>query len=415
MSLKTLPLIPVSIVGPPIERDLGNPARITLNVDKYSYSAGETVSITGRIISDNEVEEGKVNQLIVVEALSDGKVIYNSTTTTDEEDNFSTSFQVAEEGTVTITARAVDMNNGQTSTTTISIVKPEWSLVITIMPIIAALALMILSPYKYLQILFLISIGLTVLSYRLLYYFKPLDETGNAALAAAFLAPIAAYVFEYIKKRRESEEKLESAVGDYRNTHLKTEVENLIKFANEISKHEAIFKAKHDFETSKLPDNIYKETNTVGTMANLPGLRLNRYYRYVGSYNQYLTAKINKTGELGSNAGRYDEFVVAFKELKDAYSDLNRVIYVNVLYAITEIQTKFLSFPTVEFPARITSPLIDMLVDATVLADRDETPTPKIYELENARKLMRKIQEQFETAYCGVEKAIAKLNGFTIS
>lgn len=53
--------------------------------------------------------------------------------------------------------------------------------------------------------------------------------------------------------------------------------------------------------------------------------------------------------------------------LKKSYSRLNEILYTNLIYGIGEIQNRFLSFPSVEFPTRITFPLLIRLYKAGVL------------------------------------------------
>jgi hypothetical protein len=99
-------------------------------------------------------------------------------------------------------------------------------------------------------------------------------------------------------------------------------------------------------------------------MANLPGLRMNKYYHYVDTYNDFLEKRYFLKLD---NHPRYNDFDKSFQELKKSYSKLNEILYSNLIYGIGEIQNRFLSFPSVEFPTRITFPLLKRLYKAGIL------------------------------------------------
>ncbi|MGA7368954.1 MAG: hypothetical protein WBX01_07490 [Nitrososphaeraceae archaeon] len=288
-----------------------------------------------------------------------------------------------------------------------------WGIVIPIVSIISSFALLFYSFPKYHGIGLLGAIALTAIGYFFLYSFSPFDTVGKGVVAAALLAPFATYVFDTLRGRRESGAATESSVVEYRKTVLNEEVKSLSNLFEEISEHQAIFLAEYDNPEKKLSISKYNESRKTGTLANLPGLRLNRYYIYVDYYNKFLEAKANRPGELAGD-DLYAYFRLLFQDMKEAYSRLNEALYITLLYNIGEIQSRYLSYPTVEFPLRSTTPLVAKLVQAGVLKNAGEVPTTRIYRDENYRQLRDILVADFNNNYNNLEDSIRTLLGFSL-
>jgi hypothetical protein len=395
---------------PTVSTGLSN-SFVSITSNKDHFSPGEKIILSG------EIRNGSMpvrNQPVVIDVMDKDKVLYHLTSNTDNIGAFNfSSIVVPYETIATVTARALtSQNNSNSETLTLSIVNEKWGLLVPILFIIITVAFLLLFSPKYQKIALLGGLTSTSIGYFFLYYLSPLDTAGNTAISVALLAPLATYVFDSLTKRKEASALLESSVGEYRKAHLTQEVEGLANIFEELDLHQSIFKAKYDIVQNKLVKVKYDQSKKAGTMANLPGLRINQYYYYLEYYNRFLDAKINRLGDL-QDEQKYADFSSCFQELKDAYSKLNQILYVNVLYDVGEIQSRFLSFPTVEFPIRTSGPLRDRLIKANV--PQKELQDSRIYKPENAIKLMRVIAPEFSTAYAELESAIQKLLEFTLT
>jgi hypothetical protein len=383
---------------------------LSLTSDKSNFAPGEKINLFG------DIRNGTLpvrNHEVVISAMDQDKVLNNFTTISNDNGKYNiSSLIIPYETLVTIRAKSEDTEtSSNTAILTLSIAKEKWGLFLPIVSIIISVAFLLFSLPKYQKVGLLGAIIFTALGYFFLYNLTPLETAGTAAISVALLAPLATYVIDSLTKRRETSALLESSVGEYRKTHLTEEVQSLANIFEEIDLHQSIFKAKHDIPQNKLVKDKYDTSKRAGTMANLPGLRINQYYYYLDYYNKFLDAKLKRLGDL-KDEQRYVEFATTFQKLKDAYSELNQILYVNVFYNIGEIQSRFLSFPTVEFPIRTSGPLKDRLIKAKVPSN--ELQDSRIYKPENARKLMAVIGPEFSQAYSKLEMVIQKLLSFKI-
>jgi hypothetical protein len=387
---------------------------ISLTSKKAEYIPGEKIMLNGSIKNGTSPV---ANYTVIIDALDKDKIIYHSITTTDNLGKFSdSSLSVPYEAVIPINAKLVNSEKNASNTVatiTVSIAKAKWTLILPIISIVIIVAILLFSFPKYQRIGLLGAIGFTGLGYFFLYIYSPLDTVGNAAIAAALLAPLATYVFDTLSKRRETSSLLESSVGEYRKTHLTEELKSLSNIFEEISLHQSIFMAAIDIPENKLSKTKYDSSLKTGTMANLPALRINQYYYYLDYYNKLLEAKLKRSGEL-SDDQKYKDFADKFKELKSAYSTLNQILYSNILYSTGEIQSRFLSFPTIEFPSRLSRPLLKLLQQAGVINEKKNIDN-NIYLPENTPKLMETIGHTFKQAYDKMEEIIKHLAKFKLS
>lgn len=374
------------------------------------FSPGQTISVNGSVIDSTNVPVSK--KVVIIEAFKeDNKPIHRSFTTTDNLGRFSDSLVVQEQGAVKITARLAGSTSQDNPIITISVSKPLWPLYVVIILIAGAFSLVLFGSIKEEKLVILGVVSIVAVGYVIVYTLSPLDTAGNTALVGALLAPIAAYAVDFLKKEYEKKSTLETAVGTYRNTNLTTEVTNSVKIYDEISAHQSIFSSKIDDSSMKLSKTNFDPTTKVGTMANLPGLRVNRYYHNVNIYNKLLDAKTND--KQFNDENKRKQFEEAFQKVKNSYSELNGILYVNIIYNIAEIQQTYLSFPTVKLPPRISSTLLQMLERSGILKLEQDGRTVKnrkdldhIYDEENTDKMMTQISKEFKTSYDALEVAI---------
>jgi hypothetical protein len=393
-------------------RDNINSLLITLASDRTAYSVGDKISLSGNFLNNTEPV---ANVPIIIEASSDNKTFYKNSTLSDTEGKFNLTISSLQEGSTEVSAKVIDRLGkvNAEATLTVLVNTIPWGIVIPIVSIISSFALLFYSFPKYHGIGMVGAIALTATGYFFLYSFSPFDTVGNGVIAAALLAPFATYVFDTLRGRREAGAATESSVVEYRKNVLNEEVKSLSNLFEEISVHQAIFKAEYDIPEKQLSTSEYEESRKTGTLANLPGLRVNRYYIYVDYYNKFLEAKVYRRGELADD-DHYDNFCLLFQQMKDAYSRLNTALYVTLLYNLVEIQSRYLSYPTIEFPLRSTTPLVLKLVDAGVLKDENQIPTPKIYTDVNYRKLRNILSDDFEREYGNLEDSIRMLMEFSL-
>jgi hypothetical protein len=354
---------------------------ISVVTDKEVYSTDDEITLSGTIrISTQPL----VSIPVLIEALDGNKTSYSNMTITDTNGRFTTTIPTLDHGVMILKVRVPGTDIGTEAITTIIVDKPQWQVIVGIAaPILAIVSTFVilwsLFP-RYDRILIPIAIGLASLAYFVFYMFSPLDPISNAAVIAALLAPLAPYIYETMKNRRDALSGLEESVGKYRNESITKDVKSSLNIQEELTAHQATFKAKNDeISEMRLSKSLYEKTNKVGRMGNLPGLRVNQYYYYVDAYNHFLHNKINREGKL-SEEKKYEEFRSHFNKLKVAYSALNNTVYTNVTYNIARLQNNYLSFPTVKFPTRHASPPLLALLQAEILGPVEPKPTTEIQE-----------------------------------
>ena len=154
------------------------------------------------------------NQVIMVKAQQNGKIIYQIHIRTDNSGRFNTSFFPPNDGTITVTARILTDNSTAATIKkmtpvdyVINIVSTEaWMPFILILffamtSFLIVIVFTLFYPKDNIAKLSIIpGVIFVVLAYYIFYKFPPLDtDTGNTALAAVLLTPIIAYVYEILK------------------------------------------------------------------------------------------------------------------------------------------------------------------------------------------------------------------------
>jgi Bacterial Ig domain len=342
---------------------------ILLKTDKDSYIQGDNIQISGAL-KNATTRAGLPNQTVIIEAFTDSTTIYKSYAITNNEGSFFSSFRAQNTGDIRIAANS----SSSDAIVTIPVKSPidGISIGIVLILIIAPIVGFLFIPPRH-RIWSIVLAGGSV-GFGL-YYLNAVASLGQvltAALSTALFAPIGTEIFDYLSKRREGESLRESTVAEYRNQNLKDEVKALTKIYEELCQHQSVFQlANYDDFSVRLSSKEYENQSIVGTMASLPGLRINMYYRYVNLYNACLDYKFSKKG----NIKNIENFNNYFKSFKQAYSELETILYVNIIYSIAEIHHKFLSFPTVTLPMRISRPLywhllVSKALEGNVLSEK---------------------------------------------
>jgi hypothetical protein len=392
----------------------------------YNYSLGQSILISGHLSGSSDLA---ADQIIKIEAFG------NSTFDDDDEDPYYQAYvRTNNEGKFNLTIPSLqpefvqvvatyppnqtlaEAEAGARLTVLVNPAPPQRAQTIfeqltmyggALVPFFAAvmsIVILVLSYPKYEKVGLILATISSVIGTLFLPDLVRISPTAAATIETSLLGLLGAHVYKAISARRVAGRRIEQAIGQDRDTQLRTEVDSLSHIFEELSSHQVIFRSRNDMLSHRLSSKQYETSIKTGEMANLPGLRINQYYYYVSYYNKLAEYKVRKLEVLSDNQ-KYQEFVPIFLGIKNSYSKLNQLLYANILYSIGEIRNRFLSFPTVEFPIRVSTPLLDLLRKAEVPVDNGVSPE-KIYSDENGYKLMRIIGKEFTEAFNELETYI---------
>ena len=162
------------------------------------------IPINGSITNVSLNKTSLFNQVILVDAFEEDKEIYKKFVTTDENGTFHASFFPPTSGSIKVSAMIPNENSTE-SIITVIVTESALPIMVIALLIILAITLIIITKTlwdtnKNAKKVMLLPIGfLTIAAYIILYKFPPFDSAGNAAFAAALLAPMATYVYDVIK------------------------------------------------------------------------------------------------------------------------------------------------------------------------------------------------------------------------
>jgi len=337
---------------------------VSLGTEKQSYNSGQDITLNGTVISGLS-KAGVANATVILEAFSGEKEFYKSYSITDSIGTFTHKFNPSTTGDIKVTAKVSSNATVPDAVLTVPVSSPSdtFAIAIIIILIIAPTAGFVLIPVKYRLWSIVLAIASLAIGLVYLHGSTTLNDALKTALSTVLFAPVGTYIFDYINRTGQEESNRETSVGSYRNDNLKIEVTALIKIYEEICEHSSILKSSIDDLNTQLSTKNYVAASIVGTMANLPAMRINMYYRFVSLFNSCLDYKAGKIGAIRD----ISKFNSLFNTFKKAYSDLETVLYINIIYNIAEIHQKFLSFPTVPLPVRISSPLSWELLTSNAL------------------------------------------------
>lgn len=177
---------------------------------EYLAWGDEVIPIFGRIGSV-PIGAQLADKIVMINSTQNGELIFKQFVTTNAFGLFSSRFFAPEDGTIHVTATLISPNSSADEATISVIATQSW------MPLIIILILTIISissivgfwmyaknmpddsKLKILRISVIPTIIPIVLAYFILYKFPPFDDTGNAAIGTALIAPIIAYIVELLK------------------------------------------------------------------------------------------------------------------------------------------------------------------------------------------------------------------------
>jgi hypothetical protein len=224
----------------------------------------------------------------------------------------------------------------------------------------------------------------------------------------AMISPLAVYIYETMKLRRNSINALEDSATTYLKDNIKIDIQSLSAIYEEIELHQAIFSTANSKKIKqKLSKSLYENNKKTGILGYLPGLRINKYYQYIDEYNLFVD-QVNRLGKKEVNKS----VIVLFNGVSKRYSSLNEILYVNLLYNMGRLQTTILAFPTVDFPTRYSKPYLMLLLesgifgeieekneDVRILVRKKEGGSKDIYNYENVYDLVKIIKEENVNIY----------------
>ena len=170
----------------------------------------ETIPINGYVknVTNKQPLE---NQIVQIQAFQDETLIFEKFLKVDGDGYYETSFYPPSDGTVTVKAILVSQNPPVENLITV-IATQAWMPAILItffISLLISLAVGFWMLYKakwknkdefWLKAGLIPIVPVNVVTYMILYKFPPFDAAGNAAIAAALIAPMAVYIFETLKK-----------------------------------------------------------------------------------------------------------------------------------------------------------------------------------------------------------------------
>ncbi len=153
--------------------------------------------------------------------------------------------------------------------------------------IIFAVYLLDKGPTKY-----IVLVLIAVLAGLLLFMFPLFDAPGNTLLATSFFIPLAASIVDYLTKRRDDRLALEKSVTEVKKKAVEDAVDFHSGLLAEISAHAATFSCIDGVGANPLEDGAWNGgKKKAGTVSDLHGLILAKYYQHTDDFNKYLKAR----------------------------------------------------------------------------------------------------------------------------
>ncbi|MGB8217192.1 MAG: Ig-like domain-containing protein [Candidatus Methanoperedens sp.] len=176
----------------------------------------------------------------------------------------------------------------------LKLAKPTWLkfvfLFLASIFIIFAVYLLDKGPTKY-----IVLVVIAVLAGLLLFMFPLFDAPENTLLSTSFFIPLAAYIVEYLTKRRDDRLALEKSVTEVKKKAVEDAVDFHSALLEEISAHAATFSCIDGVGANPLKDEVWTDgKKKAGMVSDLHGLILAQYYQYTDDFNMYLEARQGK-------------------------------------------------------------------------------------------------------------------------
>lgn len=241
---------------------------------------------------------------------------------------------------------------------------PKW-FVLLIVAILIIIAVYIISLSKDPKIGATVALLPVVLGILIIDAYSPFDSLGNILLKAAFLVPLAAYIVDVLKTRRDDRLTLEKSVTEVKKKAVEDAVDFHSALLEEISAHAATFSCIDGVGANPLENKVWEDgKKKAGMVSDLHGLILAKYYQHTDDFNKYLKARNNGPKSL-EDPKKFDDFCSKFDMFNKAYKELVDILYYNLFYNIGSFQYKFHSFKEFEVHFRIPDELRHYLADIT--------------------------------------------------
>jgi hypothetical protein len=273
---------------------------------------------------------------------------------------------------------------------------PTWGIILSILPIVGGTVLLYLSPLS--------------------------DPTGNTLLNLAFFAPMATYIIDFLKKRRDDRLALEKSVADDNRKAIGDAIKFHSALLEELNAHGATFSYIDGVGADRLinvngaenlDDKAWNDGKATAVMVSeLPGYRLARYYQYIADFNKYL--KAIKTGEASLNdPTKFEDLCKKFDNLNGAFKELEYIVYANIYYNIGSFQYRFRSFKEFEVPFHLPNVLLKYFTENLGIA-KEKINDDKIYNEKMCMELMKEIEKDFKERFKKLQDALLELSKITI-
>lgn len=317
-----------------------------------SISANQPMQIEGKLQNLTSAETVP-NYPVIIEILERNTTLVRTIEVTDENGLFKYQSPLIRSSAEFVTIRASISGSVYGSTMTVLLQKtsqPDYfALGVLIGLIFGAFLCFYISTYHSKELIF-VGFGLVTAGYAVLAISPPTNDLATkAGFAVALLAPIATSAFNQLKSKQDADIKKSDTAQTYRDEKLKEDVKMLVEYLDDLTTHAEHFKTA-DIASLKPLSTKMVDKPTVGTMGNLPTLRLKQYYRYIKEYNEFLE-------DVQSPAASEDQ-KKQFKELKAYYHEMEDLMYLNVHYGINFILYRFLSFKDIPQPSRFNSKIL---------------------------------------------------------
>ncbi len=199
----------------------------------------------------------------------------------------------------------------------VTIAKPAWQKLFVLLLAAGSIIItvFILSYFKDPKNGILFAIFPVIGGILLLYIFPFFDAWENTLLTTSFFVPLAAYIIDCLKTRRDDRLALEKSVTEVKKKAVEDAVDFHSKLIEELNTHAATFSCKNGVGANPLEDEVWNEgKKKTGMVSDYPGYRLARYYQYTDDFNKYLKALTTKylfswDGNPGNDNGRLIEFL----------------------------------------------------------------------------------------------------------
>jgi hypothetical protein len=367
----------------------------------YDNTSGEAISITAisddyfdLTRNDNKTITLTLNPSGVKAGTYEGVLMITATNKTTTAEIFTTNIKV--------TAKITSL--------LYNVVTQIVLITLTIVPIFAGLLMPDTEPPKYklskrswLVVFAAISVFFWLLSIVSLSFKEP-----GTIINTILVAPFLTYVISFVKDTRTERLEREKASGEIRAKGLEKDIELIRNVIGEVATHWASFNphlytpevrplknapVKQKGQTTAYDDDcrilfnksgiisreVWDKSCKQGIVADLPVLELEKYYDFIEFYNRYYSKAIALTKDKKpSEIEKADFDFEKFQEFREAYGELETVIFVYLTYILGYLSKTYLSPLKVTY-RRVTRTLLLRLIEYGILEPEQYTEQIQCY------------------------------------